>query len=188
MVWFTSSVPDVIEVDDLVVRRCHSSDASALVEAVTASLPELLQWMPWAKFEPQTVEQREQLIDTLNREWNEKSNFTMGIFAGNECIGGTGLHLRGDDGELEIGYWVSTPHTGRGVATRVSRALLDVAFSYPEVLKVAISHDVANVASGRIPQRLGFSVTKEYQREPEAISESGTVHVWKVTKEEWLSR
>lgn len=188
MAWFTSTVPDVIEIDDLVVRRYYSSDASALVDAVTASLPQLLQWMPWAKFEPQTVEQREQLIDTWNREWNEKANFTMGIFAGNECIGGTGLHLRGDDGELEIGYWVSTPHTGHGVATRVSRALVDVAFSCPEVLTVVISHDVANVASGRIPQRLGFSVAKEYQRETEANSESGTVRVWKVTKEEWLSR
>ena len=188
MAWFTSTVPDAIEVDDLVVRRYHSSDASALVNAVTISLRELQQWMPWAKFEPQTVEQRVQLIDSWNREWNEKTNFTMGIFAGSECIGGTGFHLRGDDGELEIGYWVSTPHTGRGVATRVSHALIDVAFSCEEVAVVTISHDVANEASGRIPKRLGFSHVREYKRNVEALSESGTVQVWSVPREEWLSR
>lgn len=188
MTWFKSEIPEVINVDDLMVRRYQSSDATALVGAVTASLPELRQWMPWAKFEPQTVEQREQLIDTWNREWNEKANFTMGIFAGRECIGGSGLHLRGDDGELEIGYWVSTPHTGRGIATRISLALIDVAFSCAEVAVVTISHDVENEASGRIPQRLGFSVAREYQREPEAIGETGTVRVWTVTKGEWLSR
>lgn len=188
MAWFVSDFPHTISVDDLVVRRYGISDAPSLVDAVTASLPELLQWMPWAKFEPQTVEQREQLIGTWDREWNEKTNFTMGIFRKGECIGGTGFHLRGDEGELEIGYWVSTPHTGSGIATRVSGALTSVAFACPEVRTVSISHDVANVRSEQVPKRLGFSLVKEYQRTPEAPSETGTVRLWSMSRDDWKRR
>ena len=81
----------------------------------------------------------------------------MGIFENDECVGGTGFHLRGEVGELEIGYWVSSRHTKQGIATRVSAALVDVAFSCPEVQRVDIAHDIANVASQGVPQRLGFT-------------------------------
>lgn len=188
MTWFNSTLPDVVEVGDLVVRCYQPSDAAALVDAVTASLPELLQWMPWAQFEPQTVQLREVLIQTWIGEWGQKTGFTMGIFKDHLCVGGTGFHLRGEVGELEIGYWVCTPWTGRGIATRVSSALVDVAFECAEVNVVSIAHDVANVASERVPQRLGFSVTREYQREPEAPSESGMARVWSVSREEWRRR
>ena len=188
MTWLVSDIPLSISVDELVVRRYNESDASSLVSAVSASLPELLKWMPWAKFEPQSIEQRAELIRTWRNEWNAKTNFTYGIFKNAECVGGTGFHLRGDIGELEIGYWVSTSWTGRGIARRVSSALVDVAFQCSEVNVVSIAHDVANIASEQIPMRLGFSVSREYQREPEAPSESGVARVWSVTREQWRRR
>lgn len=188
MSWLVSEVPVVVEVDDLTVRRYSISDAASLVDSVTASLPELMEWMPWAKFEPQTVAQREALISTWLEEWRDGANFTMGIFRDGVCVGGTGLHLRGDLGEIEIGYWVKTSHTKQGIATRVSKALVDVAFEMNEVTSVIISHDIANTASQRVPEKLGFSVAKEYEREPEAASESGLVRVWRITKKQWLTR
>ncbi len=178
----------VIEVDDLTVRRYYISDAASLVDAVTASLPELAQWMPWAKFEPQTVAQREVLIESWQQEWDDGVNFTMGIFRDGICVGGTGLHLRGNIGDLEIGYWVASSHAKHGIATRASRALVDVAFRMNEVNSVSISHDIANTASQRIPERLGFSVVNEYTREPQTASESGRVRVWSIAKQEWLMR
>lgn len=188
MSWFNSDIPLSIEVDNLVVRQYRLSDAPLLVDAVTRSLPELLQWMPWAKFEPQTVEQRGELIEQWVLEWEKKTNFTMGIFLHDECVGGTGFHLRGEDGELEIGYWVSTAHTKMGIATRVSAALVDVAFSFAEVEKVAIAHDVANNKSQRIPELLGFKVSREFARTPEAPSETGVARVWSMTRDEWRNR
>jgi RimJ/RimL family protein N-acetyltransferase len=188
MTWLLSDIPTSIAVEDFVVRKYEIEDALALVNAVTQSLPELLPWMPWAKFEPQSVQQREELIRQWWREWDEKSNFTMGIFRGNECIGGTGLHLRGDVGELEIGYWVSSQHTGHGIATTVSAVLINLAFSFPEVNKVDIAHDIANTKSERIPRVLGLQVVREYEREPLAPKESGHVRVWCLTRDEWSKR
>lgn len=188
MSWLRSDVPLVVEVDGLIVRPYDVSDASALVDAVTVSLPELRAWMPWAKFEPQTVAQREELITQWSSEWGAKTNFTMGIFRSDVCVGGTGLHLRGEVGELEIGYWVATPYTRQEIATRVSAALVDVAFGLQEVQHVHISHDIANVASQGVPQRLGFTVLREYEREPLAPKESGHVRVWCLTRDEWSKR
>ena len=188
MTWFVSEIPTPINVDSLEVRPYVLADAPALVRAVTSSLPELTQWMPWAKFEPQTVKQREELIVTWMAEWNAKKDFTFGIFSDSECVGGTGLHLRGDVGEVEIGYWIASQFTKQGFATRVSAALVDVAFGIPEVQRVHISHDIANVASQGVPQRLGFTILREYQREPQAPGETGQVRLWCLTREEWVRR
>lgn len=188
MSWLVSDIPHRFSVDELVVRRYDEVDAPLLVDAVTASLPELLEWMPWAKFEPQTVDQRAELIRTWSDEWDSKTSFTFGIFHDDQCVGGTGFHLRGDVGELEIGYWVATEHTGRGIASRVSRALVDIAFSLPEIEMVTIAHDRANFASQRVPEKLGFNVFKEYEREPEANSETGIARVWRMTRGQWAQR
>ena len=188
MAWLITAIPAQIAIDEIVVRRYTRDDAAALVDAVTASLPELLPWMPWAKFEPQTVAQRRELIEVWSREWDQGLNYTMGIFIGSECVGGTGFHLRGDVGVLEIGYWVSTVHSGRGIITRVSEALTTSAFMAPEVHEVQILHDVANVRSQRIPERLGFTMTGESDRNAEAPAEAGRLRRWVMTREQWALR
>jgi RimJ/RimL family protein N-acetyltransferase len=172
-------------VDELVVRRYDVDDAIALSDAIAVSIDELRLWMPWAVSEPKTVYQRESLISGWGVEWNEKSNFTMGVFKDETCVGSTGLHLRGGEGELEIGYWISTPYTGRRIASRVVSALIDVAFSCPEVHKVDIAHDQANEKSQRIPVALGLSISREFQREIQAPGETGYMRVWSVMRAEW---
>ncbi|MFN5602791.1 MAG: hypothetical protein ACK48T_11830, partial [Acidimicrobiaceae bacterium] len=78
MTWLRSDIPTRIECDELIIRRYERNDAAALVDAVTESVNELSLWMPWAKYEPQTVVQREELIDTWNNEWVQRTNFVMG--------------------------------------------------------------------------------------------------------------
>ena len=180
-----SDISRNIIINDLLLRPLEVSDARQLVEAVTESLPELKRWMPWAKFEPQSVSQREGLIIQWEKDWEEKKDFPVGIFRHNELVGCSGFHLRHGVGQLEIGYWVRTALAGQGIATRVSRALTSAAFSLPEVTEVLIAHDVANVRSGAIPLRLGFNLVKEYDTEPEAESTTGQMLLWSMTREAW---
>lgn len=185
MAWLQSDIPRRIVTDDLVIRCLEVSDANQVVDAVAESLPELLQWMPWAQFEPQSVTQREELIKQWGKDWEEKKNFPVGIFRNDQLVGCSGFHLRHGDGQLELGYWVRTSWSRQGIATRTSQALTDVAFALPEVQEVLIAHDIANVRSQSIPMRLGFSFIKEYDTEINSNAATGRNRLWSMKRETW---
>jgi RimJ/RimL family protein N-acetyltransferase len=171
--------PSPLHVGEYIVRKYVPSDADALVIAVTESCEHLRPWMPWIKFEPQSVNQREELIRSWNEAWEDRTEFVMGIFLDDRVVGGTGLHLRGDENTLEIGYWVHVDYIGRGIATQVSQALTETTFAlWEEIDTVVIVHDEANTASGKVPARLGFEHVLTEQREPEAPGESGVMYRW----------
>ena len=174
-----SVAPDVLHVGEYIVRKYERSDAEALVIAVTESCEHLRPWMPWIKFEPQSVVQREELIKRWKNAWEDRTDFVMGIFLDHRIVGGTGLHLRGAANTVDIGYWVHADFTGKGIATQVSDALTLEAFRlWPEIDTVVIVHDEANIASGKVPLRLGFKHVSTGQREPEAPGESGVMYRW----------
>ena len=174
-----SVAPGPLQVGEYLVRRYETSDAQALVDAVTDSYKHLEPWMTWIKFEPQSVPQREELIKTWSEAWDHRTEFVMGIFLDDRVVGGTGLHLRGDVNTVEIGYWVHVDYIGRGIATQVSRALTETAFAlWAEIDTVEIHHDQANEASAAVPQRLNFERFATSNREPEAAGESGVMYRW----------
>lgn len=174
-----SVAPVPLQVGEYVVRKYETADAQALVDAVTDSYKHLEPWMPWIKFEPQSLTEREELIKTWSEAWDSRTEFVMGIFLGDRVVGGTGLHLSGDVNTVEIGYWVHLDYIGRGIATQVSRSLAETAFAlWAEIDTVVLIHDEANVASGKVPDRLGFQHVSTGQREPEAPAESGVMYRW----------
>ncbi len=166
---------------NLTLRRYRRGDAPALHVAILESLEELRPWMPWAAAEPLSVSDREALITTMfDRGWDEGTDFTYGMFAGGQVVGGCGLHRRiGPDG-LEIGYWVRTTHTGRGVATAAAGLLARAALRMPGVDHVEIHHDKANPASGRVAAKLGFVLRREVPDAVSAPGESGVSCEWRL--------
>src|SRR6266496_1945527 len=89
---------------------------------------------------------------------------------GGELAGSCGLMARVGPGGLEIGYWVHVGHIRRGLATAAAAALAAEAFTLPGIDRVEIVHDEENVASGRIPRKLGFT---EIGRRPHPPDQPG---------------
>lgn len=177
-----------IVVDELIVRAFVRDDARELMEATTESVEHLRPWMPWIAFEPQDVHDKRKLIKEFTDEWTTRTGFPMGIFIANRLVGASGFHVRGPEDSLEIGYWVRVGHTQRNIATRVARALVNEAFQHHQVQRAFINHDQANVASGKVPARLGFSIDHTERREVIAPGESGMHVSWVLTREAWSSR
>jgi RimJ/RimL family protein N-acetyltransferase len=125
---------------------------------VDASLEHLLPWMPWARDEPQTVDEKASLLRRFRGRFDLGEDFTYGIFERDErsVVGGTGLHTRLGEGAFEIGYWIRASSARRGLATEVAAALTHVAFALCGVDRVEIRTDPANDASRAIPRKLGF--------------------------------
>lgn len=64
-------------------------------------------------------------------------------------------------------------------------ALTEAALGLPGIDRVEIHHDVANVASGRIPAKLGYTRLGERPTRdlwPPAPSDTGTDVIWQTTR------
>ena len=167
------------------LRHWRESDAAEFSEAVRDSLEELRPWMPWVAGEPKTDAQRAEMVREWERERESGGDEPFGIFVDGVAAESCGLHRRVGEGGLEIGYWVRTSLTGRGVATEASRLLCAVAFADPAIDHVEIHHDRANKASGRVPAKLGFELVAENRNAPEAPGEEGVERVWRLTRAAW---
>ena len=63
----------------------------------------------------------------------------------------------------EIGYWIATPHTGRGYAPEVAGALTNLALTPQQsgglgFRRLEIRCDPLNGRPRRIPERLGYTL------------------------------
>lgn len=146
---------------DRVVLRCYqASDAPLLKKAVDKSLPELKRWMPWAKDEPQTLEQKLLLVNRFAEDFKKGIDYSFAILnlSQTELLGSTGLHTRREPTAREIGYWIHSHHAGKGLATHVVQALTQVAFLYENIQRLEIRCHVQNTASQQVAIKAGFSL------------------------------
>jgi ribosomal-protein-serine acetyltransferase len=170
--------PEVIPLEGLVLRRWDPAWAEALQEAFEASLPELRPFMAWAT-DDHGLEQSREYIARSVAEWDEGKTWNYAILTeGGTVIGSVGLMTRMGPGVLELGYWIHTGYSGRGFSTQTARALAEVALGLPGVDRVAIKHDLANPASGRVAEKAGFVHVGAVDVEPTAPGQTGVEWVW----------
>jgi RimJ/RimL family protein N-acetyltransferase len=172
-------VPDRVDAPPLILRRWAPGDAPALLAAVTASLAHLRPWLPWANCEV-SLDQEAAFIDHSIRAFEDGSGFHYGAYGadGMSVLGGCGIHRREEAGVVEIGYWVHAAHTRRGYATAAAAAMTRLGLSLPNVRRVEIRCDVANLPSAAVPRRLGYRLDRTVEERLEAPAASGRLIVW----------
>lgn len=74
-----------------------------------------------------------------------------------QLVGSCGLGRR-PSGSVELGYWIAKRFWGRGFATEVGAALVDIARALG-LRQLEGSHFIDNPASGRVLEKLGFQST-----------------------------
>lgn len=148
-----------IHTPHLVIRCWDPADAPLLAEAVTASVDHLRPWMPWAHEEPEPLDAKVQRLRGFRARFDTDQDYIYGIFTPDEreVVGGTGLHKRVGADALEMGYWISARHVGRGYATEVAAALTRVAFQVHGVERMEIRCATDNAPSAAVPRRLGYT-------------------------------
>ena len=174
--------PEQLAHASIALRRWREADADLCLRLVTESLEHLQPWMPWATSEYGPAD-ASAFLQRCEADWAARTAFQYLILAGGQPAGSAGLMARIGDGGLEIGYWVHPGFTGRGVATSAAAALTEAALALPEIDHVEIHHDVLNLASERVPAKLGFSkVGTTTGRFDLAPGDSGTTRVWRITR------
>ena len=150
--------PYRIETEPLVVRYWEPVDAPSLKEALDESLEHLRPRMDWPHQEPQTLDEKVELLRGFRGEFDLGTNFVYGIFSQDESrvVGGTGLHPRNGEGALEIGYWIRLSAVGQWFATAATAAVTCAGFAYCGVDRIEIRGDPENAPSLQVPRKLGY--------------------------------
>jgi RimJ/RimL family protein N-acetyltransferase len=181
--------PYRIETWRLVVRCWEPRDAPLLKEAIDESIEHLRPWMAWARHEPQTLDEKIELLRTFRGSFDLGTDFVYGIFSRDESavVGGSGLHLRAEEGSLEIGYWLRVSETGKGYMTEAVSALTQSAFAWCDVERVDIRVAPTNQASLKVARGLGYveeAVLRRRGDPPAEGAERGDVVVFSLLAEE----
>ena len=189
------SVPNIpnpayrIETKRLVLRCWQPEDASILQESAAASKEHLLPFMPWAANEPQTVEQKVELIRRFRGLFDRGEDYVYGLFDQNEsrALGGTGLHTRHGEEALEIGYWLHKDFINQGLITESTAALTKVAFELYHVQRLEIHCSIENLASAAVPRKLGYIHEATRRRLGFAQGEKSDSMIWTLFADEYPS-
>jgi RimJ/RimL family protein N-acetyltransferase len=169
------------------LRRLRPTDAWALVEAVTASLPELGPWFEWAQAPPDLEEQRERLAHADHAFANgEDYEFAMlepdtGVF-----VGAVRLNPLAGPRTAGIGYWVRSDRHRRGYASSATYAITTATFAWlPTIDRIEIHMDQANNASVAVARHVGFELEREVDRDILTPGHTGRGFVWSITRTRW---
>jgi ribosomal-protein-serine acetyltransferase len=151
-----------LETDRLILQRFTRRDSSTLDDAIRVSLTDLNQWLPWARMDYASGDTSAFIRDSI-QAWKEDRAWDYSIrMKGDPSrhIGNVSLWTVSKLGKIgEIGYWVRTDETSRGICTEAVDRLLGEAFGSMGYHKVVLRIAVGNEASDRVAQKLGF--TKE---------------------------
>lgn len=177
---------EVVDTGDVVIRRWQVDDAESLHIMIAESLEHLRPRMGWIQSEPLSIEERRAKIRQWDRRRDAAEGSSFAITHRNgEVLGACGLNVGSDESELGLDYWIRDGKTGWGFATQAAAALIEGALSIREVDSIGVSHDRANTASKRIPEKHGFTFIGERNVGIDAPSESGIDCIWKLERMDW---
>ena len=139
------------------IRPHRGEDIPLVLEAVRESIPELSRWLPWCH--PNYSEQ-DCTTFVLAREgaWNKREEFNFAIVesATGRFLGGTGLNLINyAHGFANLGYWVRSSCTRRGVATAALRMTARFGFGELNLNHIQILAATGNAGSQRVAEKAG---------------------------------
>ena len=141
----------------ILVRPLTEDDADALFDTVSASMPTLSQWLPWATPSYSRAD-AETWIAHCRRARETEDEYHFGIFdaASGDLFGGIGLNhrIRAYHG-AHVGYWVADAVRGRGIAVEAVRQAARFGFDTLGLQRIAIMIQPENRASLRVAAKLG---------------------------------
>ena len=144
--------------DDIVaIRPYRPSDVPLLLEAVQESMKELHEWMPWCHPE-YNVHDSEEFLATREAEWRDGEHYSFVICAraNGFFLGGVGINfINRVHNFANLGYWVRTRATRRGVAPAAVRLAARFAFTELKLSRLEIVTAIGNRSSQRVAEKVG---------------------------------
>ncbi len=144
--------------DDISIALVQESFAAKYSDLVTDQIDYLSQWLAWPPH-CTTKQDFRLFVQRVLHEYAEGKTITCAIVYRGEIVGNCScFNIDYDRQCLEIGYWLSKHHQGKGIITRVVKHLIDFAFNELNIEKVQLSAAVENQASRNVAERVGMTL------------------------------
>ncbi len=171
------------------LRPFRRRDADPLLEAVQASLPELIRWLPWAHHGYGRNDAVAFIRESMSA-WREGRAFDFSIRRDarpDRHLGNVSVWFTARGGHVgEVGYWIRTDETGKGLCSQATARVLQIAYEELAMHKVVLRIAIGNLASERIADKLGF-VREGLLREELRVNGQWMDHtLWSLLRDEFL--
>lgn len=141
---------------DLSLELLKDSHAEELFALTDKNRKYLKKWLPWVDG-TQTSADTKNFIKFSKKQKRFNKGFQFTIKYKNKICGMVGLiFIYNQNKKTEIGYWLGSKHTGKGIMTKSCRALMEYCFNTLKLNKIIIRCSPGNKASIGIPKRLNF--------------------------------
>ncbi len=150
--------PKIQLVTEGVLIRPHIlADLYSMFAAAQESVPEVYPWLPWCH-PGYTIQECQTWINSCPESWEKGKAYNFAILdSGTQTfLGGCGLSsIDPYHKYANLGYWVRTSRTKRGIATTATLLLAEFGFRELKLNRIEIVIDVANLASQRVAEKAG---------------------------------
>lgn len=172
------------------LRPFRRRDLASVDEAVRTSLTDLAMYLPWAvDYSKNTTAH---FIRDSAAAWAEARAFDFTIrnadsperHLGNISIWWVSRpNLVG-----EIGYWIRSDATGRGICTEAAANVVQIGFEELGMHRITLRIAVGNLASERVAEKLGFAHEGLLRDEVRVGNDWMDHTVWGLLEHEWRSQ
>lgn len=176
-----------IKVDDrITLKAIENQEAKELYQLIDKNREHLKNWIGWVN---RIV--REEDFVRIVESWNISSFRTngvhLGIYYDGNIVGMLDyLYIDEENDKTEFGCWLDKGHTGQGIMTKATAALVDYSFKKLGLHRVEIHVSVENTKSKAVPKRLGFT-NEGCLRDVEKINGKYHNHiVFSMLDKDWL--
>jgi RimJ/RimL family protein N-acetyltransferase len=176
-----------IKTKRLLLRRFTVNDAQAMYDN-WASDKLVVKYTSWDVHA--SPEATRELITGWISEYDKPEYYNWVIEFEGYVIGTINIHNISDNAQrCEIGYCIGSKFWNRGIVTEAALAITKFAFEEIGVNKVCAMHDIENIGSGCVMQKIGM--TREgllRQHSHRKDGSFGDLAFCGILKEEWIKR
>lgn len=145
--------------DNISIRQYKEEDIPSFYQAVIESKAEISKWLPWCHENYSLEDATKWINEQVPQIWQSKNGceFVIAKSGHNKIIGGCCLEqIDFIRREANIGYWIHSGETGKGIATFACHFLIDYGFNELNLERINVIPSSKNTPSKKVAEKLPY--------------------------------